>query len=109
MKQAWFAVLLVSSVAVGRSQTSPDDFDKLSRNATAVLETDPAQAVSLYKKALTLKPKWGEGWFYLGGALYRQKRYQEAIDAFQKGIPLSSDTGVAWAFIGLSEDALGKH
>src|SRR6202035_4146252 len=48
-----------------------------------------------------------EGWFYMGGALYRLNRYTEALDAFHKGLDLSPGNGTAWGFLGLSEYELG--
>ena len=44
------------------------DFGSLARAAQAAIDTNPAQAAELYRKALALKPDWPEGWFYLGGA-----------------------------------------
>jgi tetratricopeptide (TPR) repeat protein len=85
-----------------------EGFEDLARKAEAVLDKDPAQAASLFKEALVLRPSWPEGWFYLGGALYRLDRYTEALDAFHKGLDLSPGNGVAWAFLGLTEYELGQ-
>ncbi len=97
--------LLLAPMAV--AQTAPDDFDSLSQQAQAALDSKPAEAAALYKKALDLRPAWPQGWFYMGGALYRLNRNKEAIDAFNKGLELEPGNGVAWGFLGLCEYELG--
>ncbi len=72
-----------------------------------MIDAQPAQAATLYRQALAIRPTWPEGWFYLGGALYRTGNFAEARDAFRKGIPLSADNGRAWAFLGMCERELG--
>ncbi|MGA2588667.1 MAG: tetratricopeptide repeat protein [Bryobacteraceae bacterium] len=107
-RSAWFAFwLLVATLSAWAQTPAPENFDDLARSAEAVLDSNPAQAAALYKKALDLRPAWPEGWFYLGGALYRLARYAEALDAFQKGTALSPANGAAWGFTGLCEYELG--
>ncbi|MGA2595778.1 MAG: tetratricopeptide repeat protein [Bryobacteraceae bacterium] len=95
------------AVRMAAAQTSYDNFDDLARRAQAALDSDPAQAAVLYKQALEFQPTWPEGWFYLGGALYRLDRYAEGIDAFHKGLDLSPHNGPAWALMGMCEYELG--
>jgi tetratricopeptide (TPR) repeat protein len=85
-----------------------EGFEDLARKAESVLDQDPAQAATLFKQALDIRPTWPEGWFYLGGALYRLDRYTEAREAFRKGLDLSPKNGVAWGFLGLAEYELGN-
>jgi tetratricopeptide (TPR) repeat protein len=100
MKLVAASILLVRIAA---AQT----FNDLAQRAEAALDTNPAQAASLFQEALARRPSWPEGWFYLGGALYRLDRYAEARDAFSKGLDLSPRNGVAWGFLGLAEYELG--
>ncbi len=111
MKPCSLAVCLLCALAAPvRSQTAPaETFDELSRAAQAVIDTNPAQAAELYRKALALRPEWPEGWFYLGGAEYALSHFQAARDAFEKGIPLSSPNGTAWGFLGLCDYELGQY
>jgi tetratricopeptide (TPR) repeat protein len=102
---AGLASLLVVHTAI--AQAPAGGFDDLARRAEAAVDSDPALAASLYKEALDQRPSWPEGWFYLGGALYRIGRYTEAENAFQKGLDLDSKNGAAWAFLGLAEYELG--
>ena len=104
---AGLACLLFARMVAG--QAAPENFDDLARRAETVIDNDPAQAATLYQKALDLRPSWPEGWFYLGGALYRLNRYTEALDAFHKGLDISPRNGVAWAFLGLAESELGHQ
>jgi tetratricopeptide (TPR) repeat protein len=98
------SLLLAPMVA---AQTPAASFDDLSSRAQAALDSNPAQAAALYKQALDLQPAWPEGWFYMGGALYRLNRYAESLDAFHKGLDLESKNGTAWGFLGLCEYELG--
>jgi tetratricopeptide (TPR) repeat protein len=97
---------LLARIAAAGAQA--DSFEDLAQRAQAAVDTDPARAASLFKQALDQKPAWPEGWFYLGGVLYRLDRYSEARDAFNKGIELSPRNGVAWGFLGLAEYELGN-
>jgi tetratricopeptide (TPR) repeat protein len=96
---------VLARLAVAQAQT--DSFEDLAQRAQAAVDSDPAQAASLFKQALAQKPSWPEGWFYLGGVLYRLDRYAEARDALNKGIELAPRNGVAWGFLGLTEYELG--
>ncbi|HLJ49600.1 MAG TPA: tetratricopeptide repeat protein [Bryobacteraceae bacterium] len=95
---------LVIPIAVAQA---PANFDDLSRRAEAALDTNPAEAATLYKQALDQQPSWPEGWLYLGGALYRLNRCGEAVDAFHKGLDLAPTKGAGWGFLGLCEYDLG--
>jgi tetratricopeptide (TPR) repeat protein len=104
-RAAVFACLLAGRMAA--AQTPSENFEDLARRAEAALDNNPAQAATLFKQALDLRPSWPEGLFYLGGALYRLNRCAEALDAFHKGLDLSPENGTAWAFQGLCEYELG--
>ena len=104
------SLLALSLLAAAYAQSpSSDEFDDLSRRAAAVLDSQPAEAAGLYKKALALRPEWAEGWLYMGGALYALNRYAEASDAFRKGVELAPGIGTGWAFLGLNEAELGDQ
>ena len=96
----FLAGLLLAGIAAAQAT---DNFDDLTRRAEAALDSNPSEAASLYKQALEQRPAWPEGWFYLGGALYRLNRYPEALGAFHKGLDLAPQNGPAWAFVGLAE------
>jgi len=100
----FLAGLLLAGLAA--TQTT-ENFDDLVHRAEAVLDSNPAEAAALYKQALDQRPSWPEGWFYMGGVLYRLDHYQEALDAFHKGLALAPNNGTAWAFVGLAEYELG--
>jgi tetratricopeptide (TPR) repeat protein len=84
-----------------------ESFDELARKAQAAVDQDPAQAAIYFKQALELQRSWPEGWFYLGGVLYRLDRFKEAREAFLKGLDLNPKNGVAWGFLGMTDYALG--
>ncbi|MGA2326032.1 MAG: tetratricopeptide repeat protein [Bryobacteraceae bacterium] len=99
-------VLCAWAVAAGLASAQAPSFEDLARRAEAVLDSRPAEAASLYRQALAIRPEWAEGWFYLGAALYQTGRYAEASDAFRKGLELAPRVGTGWAFLGLCEAEL---
>lgn len=101
-------LLLTCALLARIAAAQADSFEDLVQRAEAALDTEPARAATLLKQALDQRPSWPEGWFYLGGALYRSDRYAEARDAFNKGIDLAPRNGVAWGFLGLAEYELGN-
>ncbi|MGD0202010.1 MAG: tetratricopeptide repeat protein [Bryobacteraceae bacterium] len=105
-----FLCLLLAAACLMRARAqAPPTFEELARRAQEAVDSNPAEAVTLFRQALALRPSWGEGWFYLGGDLYQLNRYQEARDAFRKGIPLAPRNGTAWGFLGLCEYELGDY
>jgi tetratricopeptide (TPR) repeat protein len=102
--------LLSAALETAGAQVSAlDQFDEFARRAESLLDSQPAEAASLYKQALALRPAWAEGWLYLGASLYQTSRYAEASDAFRKGIKLAPGVGTAWAFLGLCEAELEDY
>ncbi len=99
-------VLLAGSLAfnVGADPQSPaPTFEQLQSQAVSLIDSDPPQAAKLLQQALALQDTCAEGWFYLGGALYRIKRFDESVTAFRKGTKLEPGIGPAWAFQGMAE------
>ena len=92
------------------ASTDSPSFRDLSTRAMAALDADRLDvAVPLFRKALVLNPKWAEGWWSLGTALYDQDRYAEAALAFQKVIALDPKHGTAHALLGLCQFQLGNE
>src|ERR1043165_148558 len=60
-------------------------------------------AISLYGQALKVKPKWSEGWWYIGAIFYQRDIYPQARDAFQNLVALEPERGPAWAMLGLCQ------
>lgn len=92
------------------AQTSASSFSDLQKRAEQARKSDQTEeAVSLYRKATTLRPAWTEGWWYLGTGLYDLRRYDQALDAFHHMAALQPKDGSAWALLGLSEFQLGRY
>ncbi len=104
----FFALLAVgcSAILASPPQSPPPTFDQLQSQALSLIDSDPEQAANLLRQALALQDSWAEGWFYLGGSLYRLNRYSEAVDAFHRGLELNPKVGTAWAFLGMAEHEL---
>jgi tetratricopeptide (TPR) repeat protein len=60
-------------------------------------------ALAHYAQALKLRPKWPEGWWYVGAILYEKDRYAEARDALRNAVELDPKKGPAWGLLGLCE------
>jgi predicted Zn-dependent protease len=89
-------------------QASLESFENLSTRADAARDTDRVdEAVSLYRKALELRPGWAEGWWSLGTLQYDSNKYEAAARAFRQLIELAPRQGSAWVMLGLCEFELG--
>lgn len=101
-------LLVLLGLALSAAPPAPvpgADFQQLAAQATAVVDTDPQAAVSLYQRALKLNPQWAEGWFYLGAREYQLKHVRESRLAFGQATQLAPTNGPAWAFLGMAEYA----
>ncbi len=67
------------------------------------------EAISLYGKALNIRPKWSEGWWYIGAIFYQRDLYPQARDAFQNLVALEPERGPAWAMLGLCLFQTGEY
>lgn len=82
--------------------STASEFERLVRLADeARLAERFEDAISLYGEALKLKPKWPDGWWYVGAIFYQKDLYQQARDAFQNLVALEPERGPAWAMLGL--------
>lgn len=106
---AALCVLACAALQVSAQANSTDDFEALSRRATAALESNPAEAAKLYRQAVTIRPSWAEGWFYLGASLYETRQYGESQKAFERAAKLAAENGTVWAFLGLCEYQMGAY
>jgi tetratricopeptide (TPR) repeat protein len=83
-------------------------FQSLSKSAQDALDADNLQAaIPLFRKALALNPRWAEGWWSLGTALYDQESYAEAELAFERVVAIDPKHGTAHALLGLCQFELG--
>jgi tetratricopeptide (TPR) repeat protein len=81
-----------------------ETFDDLARRADAARAHDQLQqAVSLYQKALHLKPTWADGWWSLGTIFYDADQYAGCAQAFTRFVALKPEVGPAQALLGLCE------
>lgn len=87
-----------------RAQQASADFDSLAQSAAAARDANrSAEAAQLYRRALTLRPDWAEGWWYLGTLLYDSDQCRDAIPAFQKVLALAPNAPGTLNFLGLCE------
>ncbi|MEI9975979.1 MAG: tetratricopeptide repeat protein [Ignavibacteriota bacterium] len=98
---------LMAPVAMA-DQKSPDmvsaAFDRASKAATeARTQNRAADAIELYRQALTLRDSWKEGWWFLGEMLYDEDKYPEARDALRRLIALDPKSGPGFALLALCE------
>jgi len=106
-------VLLLCSAGVSAQKARPKQNPQTQATAEAeferfVKEADEARlaarlddAISLYGKALNIKPKWPDGWWYVGAIFYEKDLYPEARDAFQNLVALEPERAPAWGMLGL--------
>jgi tetratricopeptide (TPR) repeat protein len=61
------------------------------------------EAIDLYTKAVRLRPKWPDGWWYLGAIFYEKDLYVQGRDAFLNLLSIEPNRGPAWAMLGLCQ------
>lgn len=103
-------LLLLMSYSFANPDSQNRNFDALARQAAAARDDDRlAEAITLYRRALTLRPFWAEGWWSLATLEYDQDHYAKAAFGFQKVIALQPNNGTAEAMLGLCEFELGHE
>jgi tetratricopeptide (TPR) repeat protein len=91
-------------------QTAPPSFQSLSQQADAARDAKQLQkALTLYQRALKLKPNWDEGLWNLGSIAYDLDRYSECAPAFRRLATLKPDSAPAWTMSGLCEYKLARY
>lgn len=99
--------LLVCWLAV--AQTG-DDFSAIAHSANAARQAgNTDQAIRDYKRALSLRPDWAEGWWDVGMTQYENNQYADAITSLRKLTELAPRLAPAWDILGLSEFETGNY
>lgn len=102
--------LAVSPARAQRPSATSKDFDRVAARAEEARTANRIEeAIGLYRKALSLRPRWAEGWWYLGTLFYERDAYADAADALSRATALSPNAGTAWVMLGLCEFKLGRH
>jgi tetratricopeptide (TPR) repeat protein len=92
------------------SANSAAKFDQLTKQAGQAREANRLEeSVALYLQALRIKPKWKEGWWYVGAMLYERDQYPGARDAFLRFVAIDQQFGPALALLGLCEFQLRQY
>jgi tetratricopeptide (TPR) repeat protein len=96
--------------APAAASAEPAGFAAVAKEASAARDAnDLDKAVTLYKRALALKPDWTEGWWHLGTTCYDLDRYADANDAFRRVLAKDDSDGVTWVFKGLTSFKLKRY
>jgi tetratricopeptide (TPR) repeat protein len=83
-------------------------FEEVSRKAAVAREGGKVpEALLLYQKAVRMRPKWAEGWWYLATLQYEGDRFAESRESFRRFLALKPDAGPAWALRGLCDYRVG--
>ena len=67
------------------------------------------EALTLYKRALELKPGWEDGWGIAGSIAYELEKYSECASDFRRLTVLKPDLVPAWTLEGLCEYQLRDY
>jgi tetratricopeptide (TPR) repeat protein len=117
-------VALASSIALAQRPKAPREprsakaptslprqsFEELAAKANQEREAQNyVEAIPLYQKAVALRPRFDEGWWYLATLLYDDDRYEEAMRAFKQVAALRPQVGAPLAMQGLCEYRLGRY
>lgn len=101
------AALLLLSLSFANPaavDATPKTFETVAKAADQAREADRLNdAIDLYSKAVSLRPSWADGWWWLGSIFYEQDRFSEAETPFRRFIALSAKPAPAYAFLALCE------
>jgi tetratricopeptide (TPR) repeat protein len=93
--------------APAKAQATPQlnaEFDKAVKFAEEARTTGRLdEAAELYTNVVRIRPKWPDGWWYLGAIFYEKDHYPQARDAFRNLVVLDPKRGSAWGMLGLCE------
>lgn len=100
-----FPLLVLLSVAPPAAPSVPQEsFDTVVSEAESARKADRlTEAIARYRQAVSLRPSWDQGWWWLGNLLYEEDRFPEAQIAFAHFSDITPKPGPAWAFRGLCE------
>jgi len=102
-------LLLFPDNTFPQTKPSSTSFATLSKRAAEARDADRLEeAAALYARALSLQPKWVEGWWSLGTIEYDRDHYAKAALDFERVIALDSSNGTAHAMLGLCQFELSK-
>jgi tetratricopeptide (TPR) repeat protein len=89
---------------------SDAEFNALVEQATAARQQQHWEdAIALYAKAVKLRPKYVEGYWYQGTSYYSLDKFTECSDQFREVTRLAPQNGAAYAFLGLCEYGLKDY
>ena len=98
------------AAALAGQAASAASFEDVVRQADeARLSGRLEEAEALYREALTRRPGWAEGWWYLGTMAYERDRPLECVQAFRRLLALRPQTAAAWALRGLCAFQLEEY
>jgi superkiller protein 3 len=101
------ALLLSLSLIATPRLVLAQSIDQLFQQGNATQDAgNYSQAEAIWRRVIQLNPKDASAYFYLGKALYSQKKLDEAIAAFHKAIQLNSNYANAYSNLGT---ALGQQ
>jgi tetratricopeptide (TPR) repeat protein len=85
-------------------------FESLSHQAEEARDAKRLdEALTLYKRALKLKPTWEDGWWNAGNIAYDLDKYTECASDFRRLAALKPDLAPAWTLEGLCEYQLRDY
>ena len=100
-------ITLLPALANGQKASAPlrqSSFEQISRAAEQARAANrDTEAISLYQRAMELRPEWDEGLWNLCSLLYENANYAEARDWLRQFVAEQPKAGMGWALLGLSE------
>ncbi|MCX6259545.1 MAG: tetratricopeptide repeat protein [Bacteroidia bacterium] len=102
--------------AYNRINSVPHDIQLLIKEVKAAIDKKPEEQIEYMKQYLEINPFSNEGYYTIGWASMQTEQWQNAIDAFEKGIKLNKQIGAKfrlwiWYYIlfGNAYHEIGEH
>ena len=108
MKKIWTLIILLCFVASAYAASAMKLWQK---GKKAYDKNEYSEAISYFKKAAEADPQDGETFRWLGHAYYRNRQYQDAVDAYKQAVSLPHNKEVeqeSWFYMSEGYRQMGQ-
>lgn len=114
---SWKALIVVGLIGLSGAATicitnvinSTNAIESYSQGKTLYDLNRYEEALTLYKKAIQVRPDYLEAWNCQGNTLFQLKRYKEALNAYDQAIQIKSNYLESWSGRGIVLNNLQRY
>ena len=104
-----YAISIILITLMASAQCQPAAGDWFNEGKALANQSNYADAVIAFNKAVEINPQYIDAWLRKGEALYAQKKYSAAIEVFNRAIEIDPQDAEAWLNKGKTLYAMGTR